>query len=159
MIGADRPLLGSREASNNFVIHGNHTATGMPLFGADPHLANDLPSLWILYSLEFTDGRVYSGATLPGTAAIGVGRTNDIAWSFTTSRVDAADLWLEELNEDESEYFVDNEWRKLEVITEVIKVKGKEDIVVPIKKTHRGSVVPFELLRINGAMLFSGEPA
>ena len=131
----------------------------MPLFGADPHLANDLPSLWILYSLEFTDGRVYSGATLPGTAAIGVGRTNDIAWSFTTSRVDAADLWLEELNEDESEYFVDNEWRKLEVITEVIKVKGKEDIVVPIKKTHRGSVVPFELLRINGAMLFSGEPA
>ena len=86
------------------------------MFAADPHLSNDLPSLWLLYSLEFKDGTILTGAQLPGLFGMGVGRTNDITWSFTTSRVDAADLWLEQLNEDESEYFIDNEWRKLEII-------------------------------------------
>lgn len=29
--GSDRPLLGPDMASNNFVVHGDHTATGMPI--------------------------------------------------------------------------------------------------------------------------------
>lgn len=56
LLGADRSLLGEQAASNNFVVHGDHTETGMPLFASDPHLANMIPSAWLLYSLEFTDG-------------------------------------------------------------------------------------------------------
>jgi len=63
LLGADRSLLGEQAASNNFVVHGDHTVTGMPLFASDPHLANMIPSAWLLYTLEFTDG---SGMIISG---------------------------------------------------------------------------------------------
>ena len=80
-------------ASDNWVIHGDHTETGMPLFANDPQLANTLPSAWLLYHLEGPDGRILSGGQLPGAFGIGIGRTKDIVWGCTTSRVDTADLW------------------------------------------------------------------
>ena len=52
---------------------------------------------------------------------------------------------------------VDGEWRKLEVISETIKVKGQEDQIFKIKKTHRGPVIPFKHLQFNTALLFGGE--
>ena len=79
-----------------------------------------------------------SGANLPGTPLIGIGRTKNIAWGFTTSRVDTCDLWEEKLNEDGTKYFVDGEWRDLEIKKEIIKIKGKPDKVLEVKKTHRG---------------------
>ena len=62
ILGIDRPLLGDQLASNNWVVHGKHTETGMPLFANDPHLANTLPSFWILYNLHWPDGKILSGA-------------------------------------------------------------------------------------------------
>lgn len=96
----------------------------MPLFASDPHLANVIPNHWILYNLEFDDGRIISGAQLAGLPAVAIGRSNNIAWACTTARTDTADVWQEKLNEDETEYFVDNEWRKLKIIEETIKIKG-----------------------------------
>ena len=96
----------------------------MPLFASDPHLSNGIPGHWILFNLEFSDGKIFSGAQLAGLPALGIGRANDIAWSCTTSRADTSDLWQEKLNEDETEYFVNGEWRKLAVIKEKIKIKG-----------------------------------
>ena len=49
-------------ASNNFVVHGNYTETGMPMLASDPHLAISIPSVWSLYHLEFPDGKILSGA-------------------------------------------------------------------------------------------------
>ena len=49
-------------ASDNWVVHGDHTETGMPLFANDPQLASTLPSAWLLQHLEFQDGRILSGA-------------------------------------------------------------------------------------------------
>jgi len=124
LLGSDTPLLGEQQASNNWVVHGDHTETGMPLFASDPHLSNGLPTHWLLYNLRFPDGRIVSGAQLAGVPGIGIGRSNNIAWGCTTSRVDTADLWQEKLSEDGTKYNVDGEWRKLDVIQEVIKVKG-----------------------------------
>lgn len=63
LLGSDTPILGDNKASNNFVVHGDHTETGLPLFASDPHLANMIPASWLLYTLEFQDGsnRVLSG--------------------------------------------------------------------------------------------------
>lgn len=33
-------------ASNNWVIHGNHTSTGLPMLASDPHLSTDMPAFW-----------------------------------------------------------------------------------------------------------------
>ena len=79
-------------------------------------------------------------------------------WGATTSRVDTADLWQEKLNEDETEYFVDGQWRKLEIIEERIAVKGaSEEQVIRVKMTHRGPIIPYKHLKVNSALLFGGE--
>ena len=59
--GSDRPLLGPDMASNNFVVHGDHTITGMPILESDPHLLNTMPSTWLMYNLKIGDGRNLSG--------------------------------------------------------------------------------------------------
>ena len=108
-------------------MHGDHTETGMPLYASDPHLMNAIPSFWQLYHCEFSNGQVVSGISMAGVPGIAMGRTNNIAWSFTTARADTSDLWQETISADEKQYLVDGEWRDLEFINELIKVKGQPD--------------------------------
>ena len=54
-----------------------------------------------------------AGASWPGYPQILIGRNNDVAYGVTSSLVDNTDLWEEELNEDETAYQVDGEWRNL----------------------------------------------
>ena len=115
-------------SSNNWVVHGDHTETGMPLLASDPHLGNTLPSSWLLYHLKWTNSdRVVSGPMLAGVPLVAGGRTNHMAYGMTTSRVDTADLWQEKLDDSETKYLVDGEWRDLEVRTEIIKIKRQPD--------------------------------
>ena len=96
-----------------------------------------------------------SGASAPGAPSIAVGRTNDLVWGFTNSYVDTSDIWREKLSEDKSEYLVENEWRRLEIITEKIKVKGVEESTdFEVKMTHRGPVISFAEFKSNYEKLF-----
>jgi penicillin G amidase len=38
-------------ASNNWVVHGDHTVTGKPILANDPHLGTSIPSFWTLNEL------------------------------------------------------------------------------------------------------------
>ena len=38
--------LGSSGHSNNWVIHGKHTESGMPMLANDPHLGTSIPCIW-----------------------------------------------------------------------------------------------------------------
>lgn len=38
----------ANQASNNWVIHGNHTKNGKPLLASDPHLGTGVPSVWVI---------------------------------------------------------------------------------------------------------------
>ena len=40
-------------ASNNWVISGKLTKTGLPLLASDPHLGTSLPSIWSINHIEF----------------------------------------------------------------------------------------------------------
>ena len=90
---------------------------------------------------------------MPG---IGMGRSKDLAWGLTAAIVDNSDLWEEELNEAGTHYKVDGQWRELEIIEEVIKVKGQDDQKLQIKLTHRGPLMQESLLRFNAGLLFGG---
>jgi len=79
-----------------------------------------------------------------------------MTWGLTAAIVDNSDLWEEQLNEDETQYFVDGKWRDLKIIEEVIKVKGEDDYQLRIMQTHRGSVMEAPELRFNAALLFGG---
>ena len=94
-----------------------------------------------------------SGGQIAGVPVVGVGRTNEMAWGLTTARVDTSDLWQEKLNDEKTKYFVDGEWRDLEIIREQIEVKGQGHYIHNVTKTHRGPIMPFNLLKLNSELL------
>jgi len=108
----------------------------------------------MLTSQEWSDGRVLSGSTIPGWPTVLIGKSNHITWGFTAARADSSDLWEETLNEDGTKYYVDGEWRDLEISETVIKTMFGSDKVVPVRKTHRGTLISFETLKANSALLF-----
>lgn len=66
-------------ASNNWVISGKHTATGMPMLASDPHLGTSIPSFWTLMELVWED-KFLIGGSLPGVPLIGIGRSKNVSW-------------------------------------------------------------------------------
>ena len=63
-----------------------------------------------------------------GMPGIGMGRSKYLSWGLTAAIVDNSDLWQEEISEAGTHYLVDGDWRELDTIEEVIKVKDQEDI-------------------------------
>jgi penicillin G amidase len=156
-LGFENPVFGEDNmASNNWVIHGSLTEDGAPLLANDPHLSTSLPAAWVLNELVW-DERYAIGATMVGLPGVNLGRTPDFSWGITTPIGDNSDLWEEKLNEDETQYFVDGEWKDLKIVTEELKVKGKEPVKLDIKFTHRGPICDFDTLAFNAALLFGGK--
>ncbi len=85
--------------SNNWVIHGNYTATGKPMLANDPHLGTSLPSFWSLTELVWDD-KFLIGASAPGIPLIGIGRGKNTSFGQTSALCDVSDLWQETVNED-----------------------------------------------------------
>ena len=142
-------------ASNNWVIHGNHTKSGWPLVANDPHLAMGMPAAWTLNELNWGDNYLVGG-TIPGIPFVHVGRTKHLAWAITATIMDNSDLWEEQLNEDRTKYFVDGEWRDLEKRHEEILVKGQEPVDFTVEITHRGPVMDYDILSTATPLLFAG---
>ena len=46
-------MMNDNTASNNWVVHGNFTNTGMPILAGDPHLGCKLPAFWQLIELSY----------------------------------------------------------------------------------------------------------
>lgn len=52
------PYLDADRGSNSWVIHGNHTESGLPLIANDPHLESAIPHEWHQIRIEYThEGR------------------------------------------------------------------------------------------------------
>ena len=66
-----------------------------------------------------------AGASNPGVPLVMIGRSNDISWGITAALADVADVYRETINESDDQYFVDNEWKDLKVISHDIPIKGK----------------------------------
>jgi len=127
--------------SNNWVVSGAHTATGKPLLANDTHLELTIPSIW--YEIHLTaPGWNVKGLTLPGTPMVIIGHNDHIAWGFTNNGADVQDLYIETFNPaSPTEYRVNGKWVKAEVLDEVIHVKGRPDVHLPIVITRHGPLV------------------
>ena len=134
-------------ASNNWVISGDRTQSGLPILANDPHLGLMAPSVWYLAHLEvteeFDEPRHLIGTSLPGTPYVLLGRGNDIAWGFTNTAADAQDVFVERINPNNpEEYLTPTGWAPLGRQDEVIKVKGGEDKRFTRRWTRHGPVFP-----------------
>lgn len=127
--------------SNNWVLAGSRTTSGKPLLANDPHLKLSTPALWYLARLE-APGLKVAGATMPGLPLVVLGQNQHIAWGFTNTGPDVQDLYLEQLDPlDPTIYRTPDGWARFETATEVIKVKGKPDVTMTVRRTRHGPVI------------------
>jgi penicillin amidase len=94
---APRPVPGREEAkpgSNSWAVAGIHTRSGVALIANDMHLDLGVPAVWYPARLRATDDPVVdvTGVTLPGTPAVAAGSNGHVAWGFTNSYGDFADV-------------------------------------------------------------------
>jgi penicillin amidase len=143
--------------SNNWVLSGEHTATGAPMLANDPHLGLQAPSLWYFAHLSAPDLEVI-GATLPGLPFVVLGRTDCIAWGFTNTGPDTQDLFIERLDPDDpTRYETPDGFERFEERLEVIRVRGQEDVVVRVRESRHGPVISDVVAAAEEVAAFSGE--
>lgn len=127
--------------SNNWVVSGAHTQSGLPLLANDPHLGHSVPSVWYMIHLK-APGLNATGVSLPGLPAVIIGHNERIAWGMTNTGPDVQDLYAESFNFREPDrYLHGNEWVKAEVREEVIKVREARDHKFTVKATRHGPVI------------------
>jgi penicillin amidase len=114
----------NREASNNWVVSGKRTASGKPLLANDPHLLASAPSIWYMVHLSAPGLRV-AGVTSPGLPGVVIGHNDRIAWGFTNTGPDVADVYAEKVDpENARSYMTPTGWREVEVRREEIKIRS-----------------------------------
>jgi len=122
-VGESQRDIRSALGSNNWVVSGDHTATGKPMLANDTHLELSVPPIW--YEVHLTcPGWNVKGFTLPGAPLVVIGHNDRIAWGFTNNRADVQDLYIETFNPAQpDEYKVNGKWVKAEMVDEVIHVR------------------------------------
>jgi penicillin amidase len=135
-----------RAGSNAWAVAGAHGAGGRGLLANDIHLRLAVPNIWYRASLAWTDAagaaRRVTGITLPGAPPVIAGTNGSVAWGFTNSYVDLADLVLLDVDPDDStRYRTPGGWRKLERSDETIAVRGADDERLEVLWTIWGPVV------------------
>ena len=131
--------------SNNWAVAGSHTADGRALLAGDMHLRLGLPSIWYRAALVWpsSDGpRRIVGVTLPGAPCVLAGSTGQIAWTFTNSEGDWADLVVLETDPDNPQrYRTPDGWATLTRHSETIEIAGGEPEKLDVLETIWGPVI------------------
>jgi penicillin amidase len=168
------PIDHFRAGSNNWAVSGKQSADGRALVADDMHLGIRVPHIWYRASFVWpadesqpetkpegaseppakadadtsavAEQRV-TGVTLPGTPALVVGSNGHVAWGFTNSEGDWADVVIVETDPNDKEsYLTPDGPRKFERVTETIKVKGQPDETLEIQMTIWGPVLKHDHL-------------
>ncbi|HVN55482.1 MAG TPA: penicillin acylase family protein [Anaerolineaceae bacterium] len=134
---------GEGAGSNNWVLSGERTTTGMPLLANDMHLALTAPAVW--YENHLSAGELdVTGASLPGVPLVIVGHNRRVAWGYTAAFADVQDLYEEHIRrtrEGVVEYEYRGEWLPARVSRETIRVRGAKPEVVEVVSTHHGPLI------------------
>ncbi len=69
--------------SNNWVVSGSRTASGLPILANDMHLQLGVPSIWYQQQLTIPGRMNVTGVMFPGVPGVIVGHNDRIAWGVT----------------------------------------------------------------------------
>ncbi len=138
---ARQPLIAAYPASNTWVVDGSRTLSGKPLLASDPHGPLSAPADYYLARLS-TPGLEITGVGYPGMPVFAIGHNRHIAWGLTDIIADTADLVAEKVVEDQPGYYhLQDSILPFEHRREVIRVKGREDVVITVRSTVHGPVI------------------
>lgn len=140
-----RPWINDNEnnGSNNWVVSGARTVSGLPLLANDPHLGILVPSIWYENHLHAPDYHV-TGASFAGVPGVIIGHNERIAWGVTNGMTDVQDLYIERFDPTDTtgrRYEYQGEWHQAELIYETIHVKGGAPVIEPVRVTRHGPII------------------
>ena len=128
------------QASNNWVVSGDLTATGKPFLANDPHLGLGIPNIWHLIDLKAPNFKSI-GASIPGAPLVVIGRNSQIAWGVTNSGADVQDLYsMVEVVPGQS-YLYQGQTIPYEIRQETIAVRGGPDRTINVRESVYGPVI------------------
>lgn len=126
--------------SNNWAVSGQKTQSGRPILCNDPHLGLSLPSLWYEMQLHTPQTNAY-GASFPGSPAIIIGFTDQVAWGVTNASRDVKDYYAIRFKDDsKQEYWFDSTWKPARQKIEEFKVKSSPSVFDTVAYTILGPV-------------------
>jgi penicillin G amidase len=126
--------------SNNWVVAGEHTASGKPLLSNDMHLDLTVPNIWYMADLH-APGIHVTGVTLPGVPWVIAGHNEHVAWGFTALGGDVQDLYIERLDGKGNYQAADGQWHPLSLDREIIRVRDGRDVTLDIRSTSHGPLL------------------
>ncbi len=131
--------------SNNWAVAGRLTTHGGALLANDMHLGISVPNTWYRVSLAFpgADGeKRITGVSLPGAPLVVAGSNGHVAWGFTNSEGDWADLVVLEPDPASPDRYLTPEGpRALEHRVETIEVAGGKPETLVVESTIWGPVI------------------
>ncbi len=146
LIKTDRALreflgfTGTHIGSNNWTVAPSRSVSGKAIIANDPHLAHQIPGQWFLAVINSPNWKV-AGVTIAGIPGVVIGNNGEISWVLTNVMADDSDYYLEKIDSSGTKYFLDGTWRELEIFSDTIRVKNSSDIILSVRKTHRGPIV------------------
>ena len=133
-------LKGTGQGSCAWVLSGSRTDTGGPILCNDPHLNLRLPAAF--YQIHLCGGEYnVVGLSFPGSAGVFLGHNEHITWGASLSRLDDADIFIEELDQTSERYRHKERYLPLIRREEVIRVKGETPRYRWVRSTSRGPIL------------------
>jgi penicillin amidase len=135
------PELQDMDGSNNWVVSGKHTASGIPILSNDPHRTIEMPALRYFVHMVSPGWNMIGGGE-PPFVGVDAGNNQTMAWGFTFAGTDMVDVFVEETNPaDANQTKYNGAWEPMKIIREEIKVKGEATPrVVELKFSKHGPV-------------------
>jgi penicillin amidase len=135
------PVLQDMDGSNNWVVSGKYTASGVPILSNDPHRTVEMPALRYFVHMVSPGWNMIGGGE-PPFVGIDAGSNETMAWGFTFAGNDMVDVFVEDTNPanpNETKY--NGAWEPMKIIREEITVKGEAaPRTVELKFTRHGPV-------------------
>ena len=126
--------------SNNWVVSGSRTPSGIPILANDPHRRIEMPALRYFVHLNAPGWNVIGGGE-PPFVGVDAGNNDRMAWGFTFAGTDMVDLYVEELHPEQPNLVRwQDGWEALRVIREEIRIKGQAPRTVELKFSRHGPI-------------------
>ncbi len=133
--------------SNSWAVSGSLTTTGKPILANDEHLEIQMPSIWYQIDLHCMPKSAQcpyevGGFSFAGVPGVIVGHNDKIAWAYTDNYGDVMDLFIEKVNPDNPNQYMENgQWVNFQTRKETINVSGGSPVTITVRSTDHGPVI------------------
>jgi penicillin amidase len=143
---SDCSLQDARDiGSNNWAVAARHTADGRAILANDMHLGLRVPGTWFKARLKWkAAGRSFdvAGVTLPGAPLVVAGSNGQVAWGFTNTTSDWADVVTLQLDASGTRYRSGGTDKPLGRSIEKIEIAGQPAVDFEVLESEWGPVMP-----------------